>query len=86
LQPRHDRLERLEAPRLWDGSDPPPALQAEVRREEARLRLVDEQRRALAAEQGQRLAVAVTPWHQHIAHLMPLRGIGLTSAWGLVME
>ena len=86
LQPRHDLLERLEAARLWDGSALPPDLQAEVRREEARLRLVDEQIRALEAEQVQRLEAAVTPCHQQIAHLMHLRGIGLTSAWVFVME
>jgi transposase len=86
LQPRHDLLERLEAARLWDGSALPPDLQAEVRREAARLRLVDEQIRALEAEQARRLEEAMTPCHQQIAQLMHLRGIGLTSAWVFVME
>jgi transposase len=86
LQPRHDLLERLEAARLWDSSALPPDLQAELRREDARLRLVDEQSRALEAEQAQRLEAAVTPCPQQIAHLMHLRGIGLTSAWVFVME
>jgi transposase len=86
LQPRHDLLERLEAARLWDGSALPPDLQAEVRREEARLRAVDEQIRALEAEQARRLAAAATPCHQQVAQLMRLRGIGLTSAWVFVME
>src|SRR4029434_936256 len=83
LQPRHDLLERLEAARLWDGSALPPDLQAEVRREDARLRLVDEQIRALEAEQVRRLEAAVTPGHQQIAHLMHLRGIGLTDSSAL---
>jgi transposase len=86
LQPRHDLLERLEAARLWDGSALPPDLQAEVRREEARLRAVDEQIRALEAEQARRLEAAATPCHQQVAQLMCLRGIGLTSAWVFVME
>jgi len=86
LQPRHDLLERLEAARLWDGSALPPDLQAEVRREEARLRLVDEPIRALEAEQARRLEAAATPCHQQIAHLMRLRALGLTSAWVFVME
>jgi transposase len=86
LHPRHDLLERLEAAQLWDGSALPPDLQAEVRREEARLRLVDEQIRALEAEQVRRLEEAVTPCHQQIAQLMHLRGLGLTSAWVFVME
>jgi transposase len=86
LQPRHDLLERLEAARLWDGSALPPDLQAEVRREEARLRSVDEQIRALEAEQTRRLEAVATPCHQQVAHLMRLRGIGLTSAWVFVME
>ena len=86
LQPRHDLLERLEAARLWDGSALPPDLQAEVRREEARLRSVDEQVRALEAEQARRLEAAATPCHQQVAQLMRLRGIGLTSAWVFVME
>jgi transposase len=86
LQPRHDLLERLEAARLWDGSALPPDLQAEVRRENERLRAVDEQIRALEAEQVRRLEEAGTPCYQQIAHLMHLRGIGLTSAWVFVME
>jgi transposase len=47
---------------------------------------VDEQIRALEAEQVRRLEEAVTPCHQHIAHVMQLRGIGRTSAWVFVME
>ena len=86
LQPRHDLLERLEATRLWDGSALPPDLQAEVRREDARLRSVDEQIRALEAEQARRLEEAATPCYQQVAQLMRLRGIGLTSAWVFVME
>jgi transposase len=86
LQPRHDLLERLEAARLWDGSALPPDLQAEVRREDARLRSVDEQIRALEAEQARRLEEAATPCYQQVAQLMRLRGIGLTSAWVFVME
>jgi transposase len=86
LQPRHDFLERLAAARLWDGSALPPDLQAEVRREEARLRSVDEQIRALEAEQARRLEAVATPCHQQVAQLLRLRGIGLTSAWVFVME
>jgi transposase len=86
LQPRHDLLERLEAARLWDGSPLPPDLQAEVRREEERLRAVDAQLRALEAEQVRRLEDATTPCHQQVAQLIHLRGIGLTSAWVFVME
>jgi transposase len=86
LKPRHDLLERLEAARLWDGSALPPDLQAEVRREEERLRSVDEQIRALEAEQARRLEAVATPCHHHVAQLMRLRGIGLTSAWVFVME
>jgi transposase len=86
LQPRHDLLERLEAARLWDGSPLPPDLQAEVRREDERLRSVDAQIRALEAEQARRLEEAATPCHQQVVHLLHLRGIGLTSAWVFVME
>jgi len=85
LQPRHALLERLETARLWDGAALPPDLQAEVRREDTRLRLVDEQIRALEAEQAQRLEAAATPCYQQVAHLMRLRGLGLTSAWVFVM-
>jgi transposase len=85
LPPHPDLLERLEPPRLWDGSALPPDRQAEGRRAEARRRLVDEQSRALEAAPGQRLEAAVTPCHQHRAPWMPLRGIGLTRAWGFVM-
>jgi transposase len=85
LQPRHDLLERLEAARLWDGSALPPDLQAAVRREDARLRVVDAPLRALEAEQVRRLEAAVTPGPQPIAPLMHLRGLGLTSAWVCIM-
>jgi transposase len=86
LKPRHDLLERLEQVRLWDGSALPPDLQAEVRREEERLRLVDQQIRALEAEQVRRLEEAALPCHRQVVQLMHLRGIGLTSAWVFVME
>ena len=59
---------------------------AQVRREDARLRSVDEQIRTLEAEQVRRLEAAPPPCHQQVAHLMRLRGIGLTSAWVFVME
>ena len=80
------RPPRLEAARLWDGSALPPALQAEVRREEERLRSVDEQSRAVEAEQARRLEAGATPCHHHVAQLLRLRGLGLTSAGGFVME
>jgi transposase len=86
LKPRHDLLKHLEQAQLWDGSALPSDLQAEVRREEERLRLVDEQIRALQAEQTQRLEEAARPCHHQIVQLMHLRGIGLTSAWVFVME
>jgi len=86
LQPHHDLLARLEAARLWDGSALPPDLQAEVRREAARLRSVDEQSRAWEAEQVRRLEEAVTPCHQQRVQWMHLRAMGLTSAWVFVME
>jgi len=86
LPPRHDLLERLEAARLWDGSALPPDLQVEVRREEARLRLVDEPSRALEAEQVRRREAAATPCHPQVVPWMRLRGLGLTSAWVFVME
>jgi transposase len=47
---------------------------------------VDEQIRALQAEQTQRLEEAALPCHHQIVQLMHLRGIGLTSAWVFVME
>jgi transposase len=86
LKPSHDLLERLENARLWDGSPLPPDLRDELRREEARLQLVSQQIRTLEAEQAERLEDAEHRCHQQVAQLMPLRGIGQTSAWGFVME
>jgi transposase len=61
-------------------------LKAELLREYARYRLVDEQIRALEHEQRARAEAAQGSAMEQINGLMQLRGVGWQSSWGLVME
>lgn len=79
-------LAELDAARIWDGKPLPPALKAEIERERDRLRLVEEQIRAITKEQREQLKQASSPELAKVEVLTKLRGIGADSAWILVME
>ena len=79
-------LAELNAARIWDGKPLPPALKAEIEREWDRLRLVEEQIRAITKEQREQLKQAGSPELEKVKLLTRLRGIGLDSSWILVME
>ena len=79
-------LAGLDAARIWDGKPLPPALKAEIERECGRLRVVEEQIRAITKEQREQLEQANSPELAMIKMLTRLRGIGVDSAWILVME
>jgi len=79
-------LAELDAARIWDGKPLPPALKAEIEREWDRLRLVEEQIRAITKEQREQLKQAGSPELEKVKLLTRLRGIGLDSSWILVME
>jgi transposase len=61
----------------------PPALRAEIEREQARLVLVKQQLRELQAAQSRQVHEGAQP---QVAQLVRLRAIGITTAWVLVKE
>jgi transposase len=79
-------LMELDAVRIWDGKPLPPMLKAEIEREWHRLRLVEEQIRAITKEQRDQLKQPNSPELRMVNMLTKLRGIGVDSAWILVME
>jgi transposase len=80
-------LADLDAVRIWDGSPLPPGLRAEIERQGERLELVRAQLRDLENQQRARLKEKDKPEAiEKIDKLMKLRGIGMDSAWLLVME
>ena len=86
LKPGRDFLARLEKVSLWDGRALPTGLKGELEREYKRLRVVEEQLRALEKIQDERLAEAQTAAMRQVLQLMGLCGIGKASAWVFVME
>jgi len=78
---RKDFAVYVETIRLWDGSLVPGELRARLMRDHERLRCVEEQIRTLKKEQRERVGRADTDSDRHVAQLMSLCGIGITSAW-----
>lgn len=76
----------LETVKEWDGKPLPPALAAELAREQQRLRLVGEQIRQIEAERNQRLAEPQTASDRKAGKLLELRGVGPVSSWMLAKE
>lgn len=79
-----DFVQRLEEVRLFDGDPLPAHLKAGLRREWERLQLVEEQLREL--EGKMRELTQEDERLQAVRALMWLTGIGLISAWMLVLE
>lgn len=79
-------LVELDGVRIWNGRPLPPGLKVEIERERDRLRLVEEQIRAIKTEQRHQLREPSTPELGMIKVLARLRGIGVDSAWLLGME
>jgi len=79
-------LEGLDEVRIWDGTPLPPALRTEIERQGDRLTLAAEQIRLIQKEQRERVGSAATPEMHKVKTLTTLDGIGLDSAWLLVME
>ncbi len=87
LEIRSDFLERLEVVRGGStgyalGVD----LKAELRREYERYRLVDQQIKALEAEQKLRAEEEDSEAMKQVNHLLRLKGVGWQSSWLLAME
>lgn len=81
-----DFLDKLEAARLWDGSQLPPGLRARVEREYTSLRYVERHIQKLEAERDELIETSNDPSVVKVRQLMKLRGIGPNSAWLFVME
>ena len=81
-----DFLVQLEAARGGLGYALGPDLKAELIREYARYRLVDEQIRGLEQEQKARAEAGVDEAMAQVKGLMQLKGVGWQSSWLLVME
>jgi len=83
----------LEGLRIWDGSELPEKLQAELERETKRLEVVREQIRTVEGERRKAIAQAEEEGEarrgdpiDQVVKLMQLKGIGEKSAWLFVME
>jgi transposase len=77
---------QLDSIRLWDGSELPPNIKAELDRELDRLELLLGQRKALKAERKSRLDNPPSEGDRKAAELTRLRGVGMESAWPLAQE
>ena len=77
---------RLEALKLWDGSALPAGLKGELVREHERLKLLEDQIKALEAQRRERLRAPSRPAERQVVQLMRLGAIGPASAWLFVME
>jgi len=81
-----DFLVKLDAARGGLGYVLGPDLKAELVREYARYRLVDEQIRGLEQEQKARAQAGMDETMLQVNGLMQLKGVGWQSSWLLVME
>ena len=78
-----DTLDRLQ---IWDGTELPTELKERINRELARLALVEAQISEIEKKQKQAVKKAETEKLEKVQLMMQLRGVGMVSAWILVME
>jgi transposase len=78
--------ETLEEARLWDGSPLPEGLKSDLEREWERLTLVEKQIRQVEEKQGECVRSKATSKMEQVELLMRLNGVGIVTAWVLVME
>lgn len=80
-------LRTLDRATIWDGSHLPAGLRGEIEREGERLAQVQAQVRILEKQREECLSQESLPLSlQKVVRLASLRGIGVDSAWLLVME
>lgn len=84
--PRDGALRNAATLRNWAGAPLLPGLASDIARTMERLDLVESQIQAIEKEQKDRVRCPETPAMEKIDRLSGLRGIGLDSAWLLVME
>ncbi len=86
LEIRPDFQTQLASAKSAGGYELGVDLQAELRREYERYRLVNDQIKALEAEQKLRVEEEDSAAMKQIAQLLQLKGVGWQSSWILVME
>lgn len=79
-------VEELDSLRTWDDRELPVDMKGRLVREYQRLRMVDDQIKALEKEKTQRLSNPDTVKLRQVAQLRSLYGIGTVSSWAFVME
>ena len=79
-------VEELDSLRTWDDRELPVDMKGRLVREYQRLRVVDDQIKALEKEKTQRLSNPNTVKLRQVAQLRSLYGIGTVSSWAFVME
>jgi transposase len=86
-RPRHgDFLQPREPLRLGDGAPVPPGLRPRLVREGEPLAGLSRQMAQVAADRQERRRSAEETAMAHVRQLLTLQGMGVHSAWGLVME
>ena len=83
---RGDFLQQLEHLRLWDGSPVPPGLRQRLVREGEQWAGLSPQVAQLEATRQERLRSAEDTAMGQGRRLLPLKGMGVNSAWVFVME
>ena len=81
-----DFLAQLDAVRLWDGDGLREGLRNRLEREYQRYQLVQVQIRQINMLRREAIRNEDTPAIKQVRQLMPLKGIGVNSAWVYVME
>jgi transposase len=84
--PHGDFLKQLEHLRLWDGSPVPPGLRPRLVREGEQLAGLSHQMAQLEADRQERRRSAEETAMAQVRPLLPLKGMGVNSAGGFVME
>ena len=79
-------LKELASLRMWDGTDLPVGLKERIIREYERLKMVEEQMKALRKEREMKVQSQATSSVQKVAQLRTLYGIGDMSSWEFVTE
>src|SRR5262252_1537412 len=78
--------QQLEALRLWDGSPLPAGLRHRRGQEWEHVKAFAQRIAQLEAERRALMQTAEDAVTQKVQQLLPLKGIGVKSAWGFVME
>ena len=79
-------VKELGQARTWQGKSLPPELMAEIEQQKERLWVVERQMKEIGREQEEAVRNASSVAQRKVARLCMLRGVGIDTAWMLVME